>query len=60
MEKQLMENLLVEKKSLGRGITFDKDESTLKEFKSDLNELERLPTDGFGKMLPEYCNDHGN
>ena len=54
MLKQLTDNYLYLGKVFTHGITIDKKETTVKEFKSNLNELKRLAPDGFGKMLPNY------
>ena len=43
------------KRSIAHGITIDKKETTVKDFKSNLNELKPLAPDNFGNMLPDLC-----
>ena len=48
------EFLLPCKRSTAHGKTIDKKETTVKEFRSKLNELKRLAPDEFQNMLPYY------
>ena len=57
MDKQLMENPLYHGKDLLlREYLSIKNETTVKDFKSKLSEIKRLPPDGIGKMLPGFCD----
>ena len=48
------------KKSSAFGITMEKKESTVKEFKPNKNEIKRLKPNEFGNKYPDYCDEYGN
>ena len=57
-EKVIIDFSLPWKKSIAHGITIVKTKTTIKEFKPNLNELERSAPDNLGKMPPFYVGEN--